>query len=224
MEGDHFQHLYRIIYDDAGFASPPTAMPAGPSSSALRAVAATLPVPAWCGWFSSVSLVGYRKFRRLGHDDCLLNDGWPRLEGKTIASEYTNSFPYEFSICVTICFDPNMTTTVRSALFPNLLPTKCLMKCSNHFSAMASASVSSSTGTSARCMTGFPLAINKSCSPEGIQSRRCNTSEQQMVRCSLEADISVDVADRPTDDIVIIDCGELPGGANDGVVNFFHGW
>ncbi|CAD6242276.1 unnamed protein product [Miscanthus lutarioriparius] len=33
--------------------------------------------------------------------------------------------------------------------------------------------------------------------------------------------ISVDEADRPTDDIVIVDCGELPEGANDGVVNFF---
>jgi len=33
--------------------------------------------------------------------------------------------------------------------------------------------------------------------------------------------ISVDEADRPTDDIVIVDCGELPEGSNDGVVNFF---
>ncbi|KAJ1256284.1 hypothetical protein BS78_K055700 [Paspalum vaginatum] len=33
--------------------------------------------------------------------------------------------------------------------------------------------------------------------------------------------ISVDEADRPTDEIVIVDCGELPEGSNDGVVNFF---
>jgi peptidyl-prolyl isomerase D len=33
--------------------------------------------------------------------------------------------------------------------------------------------------------------------------------------------IFVDEADRPTNDIIIFDCGELREGANDGVVNFF---
>ena len=33
--------------------------------------------------------------------------------------------------------------------------------------------------------------------------------------------IPVDEADHPTDDVVIVDCGEIPEGANDGVVNFF---
>jgi len=62
-----------------------------------------------CGWFSSVSLVDPRKFRRLGHDDCLLNDGRPLLGGETISFEYANSFPYELSVRVATCVDPTTT-------------------------------------------------------------------------------------------------------------------
>lgn len=56
-----------------------------------------------CGWFSSVSLVDPRVFRRLGHDDCLLNDGRPLLAGETVSFEYTNSFPYKLSVSVATC-------------------------------------------------------------------------------------------------------------------------
>ncbi|RLN27712.1 hypothetical protein C2845_PM05G18380 [Panicum miliaceum] len=59
-----------------------------------------------CGWFSSVSLVDPRKFRRLGHDDCLLNDGRPLLGGETVSFEYANSFKYDLSIRVATCVDP----------------------------------------------------------------------------------------------------------------------
>ncbi|CAL4892327.1 unnamed protein product [Urochloa decumbens] len=59
-----------------------------------------------CGWFSSVSLVDPSKFRRLGHDDCLLNDGRPLLGGDTISFEYANSFKYELSVRVATCVDP----------------------------------------------------------------------------------------------------------------------
>jgi len=59
-----------------------------------------------CGWFSSVSLVDPRKFRRLGHDDCLLNDGRPLLGGETISFEYANSFKYDLSVRVATCVDP----------------------------------------------------------------------------------------------------------------------
>ncbi|PWZ43772.1 hypothetical protein Zm00014a_005656 [Zea mays] len=59
-----------------------------------------------CGWFSSVNLVDPLKFRRLRHDDCLLNDGRPLLGGDTISFEYANSFPYELSVRVATCVDP----------------------------------------------------------------------------------------------------------------------
>ncbi|CAN6347656.1 unnamed protein product [Urochloa humidicola] len=59
-----------------------------------------------CGWFSSVSLVDPSKFRRLGHNDCLLNDGRPLLGGDTISFEYSNSFKYELSVRVATCVDP----------------------------------------------------------------------------------------------------------------------
>ncbi|XP_062202007.1 TPD1 protein homolog 1A-like [Phragmites australis] len=59
-----------------------------------------------CGWFSSVSLVDPRKFRRVRHDDCLLNDGRPLLGGETLSFEYANSFPYRLSVSVATCVDP----------------------------------------------------------------------------------------------------------------------
>jgi hypothetical protein len=59
-----------------------------------------------CGWFSSVSLVDPRRFRRLGHDDCLLNDGRPLLGGETVSFEYANSFKYDLSVRVATCVDP----------------------------------------------------------------------------------------------------------------------
>jgi hypothetical protein len=61
-----------------------------------------------CGWFSSVSLVDPRKFRRLARDDCLINNGQPLLAGETLSFEYANSFPYPLSVAVATCVvDPS---------------------------------------------------------------------------------------------------------------------
>jgi hypothetical protein len=60
-----------------------------------------------CGWFSSVELVDPATFRRLRHNDCLLNDGRPLLAGETISFQYANSFPYPLSVTVATCVDPN---------------------------------------------------------------------------------------------------------------------
>ena len=60
-----------------------------------------------CGWFSSVSLVDPRKFRRIARDDCLINDGQPLLAGETLSFEYSNSFPYQLSVAVATCVDPS---------------------------------------------------------------------------------------------------------------------
>ncbi|KAF8659746.1 hypothetical protein HU200_053453 [Digitaria exilis] len=59
-----------------------------------------------CGWFSSFTLVDPTKFRRLGHDDCLINDGRPLLGGETLSFEYANSFMYDLSVRVATCVDP----------------------------------------------------------------------------------------------------------------------
>lgn len=64
-----------------------------------------------CGWFSSVSLVDPRKFRRLAEDDCLVNDGQPLLAGETISFEYSNSFPYQLSVADATCVDPSAATS-----------------------------------------------------------------------------------------------------------------
>lgn len=64
-----------------------------------------------CGWFSSVTLVDPRKFRRLARDDCLINDGQPLLAGETLSFEYANSFPYPLAVAVATCVDPAAATT-----------------------------------------------------------------------------------------------------------------
>ncbi|CAL4980566.1 unnamed protein product [Urochloa decumbens] len=59
-----------------------------------------------CGWFSSVSLVDPTKFRRLGRDDCLVNDGRSLLGGDTVSFEYSNSFKYDLSVRAATCVRP----------------------------------------------------------------------------------------------------------------------
>uniref|UniRef100_A0A0D9XZ75 Uncharacterized protein n=1 Tax=Leersia perrieri TaxID=77586 RepID=A0A0D9XZ75_9ORYZ len=68
-----------------------------------------------CGWFSSVSLVDPRVFRRLGHDDCLLNDGRPLLAGETVSFEYSNSFPYKLSVAIATCVSPTAAIAATAA-------------------------------------------------------------------------------------------------------------
>jgi hypothetical protein len=67
---------------------------------------------------------------------------------------------------------PPLASALAEELFS---PTRCLMQCGNYFTATPSASASSSSQTLAHCMTGFPPAINESCSREKIQSRYITT-------------------------------------------------
>ncbi|CAA2960787.1 TPD1 homolog 1-like [Olea europaea subsp. europaea] len=56
-----------------------------------------------CGWFSSARLINPRVFKRLGFDDCLVNDGKPLSIGRTISFQYANTFPYPLSVWSVSC-------------------------------------------------------------------------------------------------------------------------
>ncbi|KAK7387677.1 hypothetical protein VNO78_22467 [Psophocarpus tetragonolobus] len=56
-----------------------------------------------CGWFSSARLINPRVFRRLGYDDCLVNDGKVLGPGKTISFQYANTFRYPLSVASVVC-------------------------------------------------------------------------------------------------------------------------
>ncbi|TKY53935.1 TPD1 protein-like 1 [Spatholobus suberectus] len=56
-----------------------------------------------CGWFSSARLINPRVFRRLGYDDCLVNDGQALGPGKTISFEYANTYRYPLSVSSVVC-------------------------------------------------------------------------------------------------------------------------
>ncbi|XP_051148009.1 protein TAPETUM DETERMINANT 1-like [Andrographis paniculata] len=56
-----------------------------------------------CGWFSSARLVNPRVFKRLGFDDCLVNDGKPLVNGRTLSFQYANTFPFHFSVSSVTC-------------------------------------------------------------------------------------------------------------------------
>ena len=47
-----------------------------------------------CGWFSSAKLINPIVFRRLGYDDCLVNDGKPLGIGESLSFVYANTFSY----------------------------------------------------------------------------------------------------------------------------------
>ncbi|KAK6120555.1 hypothetical protein DH2020_045702 [Rehmannia glutinosa] len=51
-----------------------------------------------CGWFSSARLVNPRVFKRLRFDDCLVNDGKPLANGRTLSFQYANTFPYSLAV------------------------------------------------------------------------------------------------------------------------------
>ncbi|XP_074374879.1 TPD1 protein homolog 1-like [Apium graveolens] len=51
-----------------------------------------------CGWFSSIRLVNPRIFKRLGYNDCIVNDGKPLANGRTLSFQYANSFRYPLSV------------------------------------------------------------------------------------------------------------------------------
>ncbi|KAG7951366.1 hypothetical protein I3843_12G003800 [Carya illinoinensis] len=56
-----------------------------------------------CGWFSSAHLINPNIFKRLGYDDCLVNDGKPLPYGSILSFQYANTFPYPFSVSTVVC-------------------------------------------------------------------------------------------------------------------------
>ncbi|XP_014505522.1 TPD1 protein homolog 1-like isoform X1 [Vigna radiata var. radiata] len=56
-----------------------------------------------CGWFSSARLINPKVFRRVGYDDCLVNDGKPLASGKTVSFQYSNTFRYPLSVSSVVC-------------------------------------------------------------------------------------------------------------------------
>ncbi|KAL6996900.1 hypothetical protein U1Q18_007025 [Sarracenia purpurea var. burkii] len=56
-----------------------------------------------CAWFSSARLINPRIFKRLRYDDCLVNDGKPLVNGRTISFQYANTFRYPLSVSSVIC-------------------------------------------------------------------------------------------------------------------------
>lgn len=51
-----------------------------------------------CGWFSSIRLVNPRIFKRIRYNDCIVNDGKPLANGRTLSFQYANSFRYPLSV------------------------------------------------------------------------------------------------------------------------------
>ncbi|XP_043724169.1 protein TAPETUM DETERMINANT 1-like [Telopea speciosissima] len=56
-----------------------------------------------CGWFSSARLINPKLFKRLHHDDCLVNDGKPLPNGAILSFKYANSFPYPLAVSSVVC-------------------------------------------------------------------------------------------------------------------------
>ncbi|XP_042948220.1 protein TAPETUM DETERMINANT 1-like isoform X1 [Carya illinoinensis] len=56
-----------------------------------------------CGWFSSAQLINPKIFRRLGYNECLVNDGKPLANGRTLSFKYANTFPYPLSVSSVVC-------------------------------------------------------------------------------------------------------------------------
>ncbi|XP_018830208.1 TPD1 protein homolog 1-like [Juglans regia] len=56
-----------------------------------------------CGWFSSARLINPKIFRRLRYNECLVNDGKPLANGRTLSFQYANTFPYPLSVSSVVC-------------------------------------------------------------------------------------------------------------------------
>ncbi|KAL0429626.1 UNVERIFIED_CONTAM: protein TAPETUM DETERMINANT 1 [Sesamum radiatum] len=56
-----------------------------------------------CGWFSSARLVNPRVFKRIRFDDCLVNEGKPLVNGRTLSFQYANTFRYPLSVSSLSC-------------------------------------------------------------------------------------------------------------------------
>ncbi|OIT38629.1 tpd1 protein -like 1, partial [Nicotiana attenuata] len=51
-----------------------------------------------CGWFSSTRLINPAIFRRLGYNDCLVNNGKPLKPGQLLNFQYSNTFSYPLAV------------------------------------------------------------------------------------------------------------------------------
>lgn len=56
-----------------------------------------------CGWFSSDRLINPKVFRRVGYDDCLVNDGEPLNPGESLSFQYANIFKYPLAVSSVDC-------------------------------------------------------------------------------------------------------------------------
>ncbi|KAL6559603.1 Protein TAPETUM DETERMINANT 1 [Orobanche gracilis] len=56
-----------------------------------------------CGWFSSARLVNPRVFKRVGFNDCLVNQGKPLANGRTLSFQYANTYAYSLSVSSITC-------------------------------------------------------------------------------------------------------------------------
>ncbi|KAH6777271.1 tapetum determinant protein [Perilla frutescens var. hirtella] len=56
-----------------------------------------------CGWFSTARTINPTVFRRLGYNDCLVNDGKPLNPGESISFAYADTFAYPLAVSSLIC-------------------------------------------------------------------------------------------------------------------------
>ncbi|KAL8154132.1 hypothetical protein V2J09_011892 [Rumex salicifolius] len=56
-----------------------------------------------CGWFSSARLIDPSLFKRVGYDDCVVNEGKSLLNGQIISFQYANTFSYPLSVSKMKC-------------------------------------------------------------------------------------------------------------------------
>ncbi|XP_054795506.1 TPD1 protein homolog 1-like [Prosopis cineraria] len=56
-----------------------------------------------CGWFSSARLINPKVFKRLGYNDCLLNDGKALAVGANLSFQYANTFLYPLAVSSVSC-------------------------------------------------------------------------------------------------------------------------
>ncbi|KMZ59374.1 Protein TAPETUM DETERMINANT 1 [Zostera marina] len=56
-----------------------------------------------CGWFSSTRLINPKIFRRLGYNDCLVNNGHVLPAGRTVSFMYSNTYTYPMDVFKVSC-------------------------------------------------------------------------------------------------------------------------
>lgn len=152
--------------------SPAASSSSAPTASA--AAAATMAAEATDGPVLSVVSKRLRALRKKYNRITQMEESL--AAGKTLNREQEEVLRSKPVVAALIDELERLCPPLASALTEELFsPTRCLMQCGNYFTATPSASASSSSQTLAHCMTGFPPAINESCSREKIQSRYITT-------------------------------------------------